>query len=167
MHGDGGWIEWRRRAEAGGKNAGEVHVVEKKEAESEDEVIEECVVGGEDDDDFPRRDDEKQDEAHPAREEEHEDEEKFHRQREDHGGGVEPVGEMLNVPTDPGGERAVLVVLVHCGEVAPLRIAAQLLHQARLEVDAEPLPAEQPQAYARWRIVDAPAGEDAAGSEEE
>ncbi len=58
---------------------------------------------------------------------------------------------MLRVPADPRGQRAVLVVLVHRGEVAPGRVAARQLHHARLEVDAEPLPQQQQDRRPRWR----------------
>ncbi len=61
---------------------------------------------------------------------------------------VEPVRQVLNVPTDPGGQGTVLVVLIHRGQVAPFGVAAEQLHQARFEVDAEPLPLQQEQAGA-------------------
>ena len=58
---------------------------------------------------------------------------------------------MLHVPADPGGQRAVLVVLVHRGEVTPLLVAAEPLHQPRFEVDTKPFPLQEPEAEAdRW-----------------
>src|ERR1700753_3257811 len=61
---------------------------------------------------------------------------------------------MLDIPADPAWQRAVLVVLVHCGQVPPLDVAAEPFHQARLEVDAEPFPLQQPQAHADGRVFD-------------
>ena len=142
-------------------------VIEQQDAEREHEVIQEGVVGGEDDAEFPRRDDEEADEAHAARKKEHEDEAEFQHQRARRSGGVKPMWQMLDVPADPGGQRAVLVVLVHRGEVAPLRIAAEQLDHAGFEVDAEPLPLQEEQAGARRRMVSSPAGPDAARREEE
>src|ERR1700753_2591465 len=73
---------------------------------------------------------------------------------------------MLDIPADPAWQRAVLVVLVHCGQVTPLDIAAEPLHQARLEVDAEPLPLQQPQAHADGRMRGAEARAESGWSEE-
>ena len=37
---------------------------------------------------------------------------------------MKPVGQMLHIPADPGGQRTVLIVLVHSGKVASLWVAA-------------------------------------------
>ncbi len=59
---------------------------------------------------------------------------------------MEPVRQVLDVPADPGGQGTVLVVLVHRRQMAPFLVAAEQLHQARFEVNAEPLPLQQEQA---------------------
>src|SRR5262249_47842757 len=51
--------------------------------------------------------------------------EQLDQQRRGYGARVIPVRQMLDVPAGPGGERAVLVVVVHCGEVAPVAGAAR------------------------------------------
>src|SRR5262245_14481126 len=66
---------------------------------------------------------------------------------------MKPVRKMLHIPSDPRGQRPVLVVLIHGSEVAPLRIAAQQLDRARLKIDAKPLPQQQKQTNPRWRTV--------------
>ena len=48
---------------------------------------------------------------------------------------------MLRVPADPIGERAILIVLVEGGEVAPLGVMAGEFDDARFEIDREPQPA--------------------------
>ena len=63
--------------------------------------------------------------------------------------GVKPVRQVLHVPADPGGQRAILVVVVHRGEVAPGEVAARHFHHARFEIDAEPFPLQQEKARAR------------------
>ena len=80
---------------------------------------------------------------------------------------MEPVREVLDIPADPGGERAVLVVLVHRGEVTPFGIAGEQLDDAGFEVDAEPLPQEKEKGRARRRGLDSPAGPEPARGEKE
>src|SRR4051795_12636333 len=80
-------------------------VVEEKNAEDENEVVEEGVVGGEDDADLPRGDDKKADDAKAAREKEHPDKDKIESKGGEGSGGMEPMREMLDVPADPGGQR--------------------------------------------------------------
>ena len=159
--------ELQRIAEAGGNPGEEAAVVEEEEAEGEDEVVEEGVVGGEDDADFPGRDDAEADEADTAGEEKHPDDGEFHDEGAAGGADLEPVGQMLDVPADEGGQGTVLVVLVHRGEVTPLGIAGEQLDDAGFEIDAEPLPLQEEECGARRRGVDAPAGPESARREEE
>src|SRR5712671_7434207 len=65
---------------------------------------------------------------------------------------------MLQVPADPSGQRTILVILVHGGEVAPLGIAAGDLGDAGLEVNAEPFPKEKKDGGADGRTVRSEAG---------
>ena len=64
----------------------------------------------------------------------------------------------MEIPTDPSRERTVLVILVHGGEVAPLRIAAGDFGDAGLEVDAEPFPEKKKDGGADGWIVGSEAG---------
>ena len=75
--------------------------------------------------------------------------------------------QVLHVPADPRGQRAILVVLVHGRKVAPLRVAAGELHHARFEINPKPLPLQQEPAHARGRIVRAPSRPQPARSEEQ
>src|SRR6516164_9769498 len=59
---------------------------------------------------------------------------------------------MLHVPTDPGRQRTVLIVLVHGREVTPLGIVACDLDHSRLEIDAKPFPQQEKPAGARRRM---------------
>ena len=155
------------RTETRGNKAKQKLVIEQQKAEREHEVIQKRVIRGEDDADLPRRDDEEADQAHAAREEHHEHQAQLQPQRAGNRGGMEPVRQMLGVPPDPCRQRAVLVVLVHGREVAPLRVAARQLHHARFEVDAEPLPLQQEPTGARGRIARAPSRHQAAGREKQ
>src|SRR5580700_1852495 len=60
---------------------------------------------------------------------------------------------MLHIPANPCRQRTVLVVLIHGGEVAPLLLATDQLHQARVEVDSKPLPLQQKQACSHRRMI--------------
>ena len=144
------------RPEARGNKAQQKLVIEQQKSQREHQVIQKRVIRRENDADLPRRDDEEADQPHAAREEHHEHKAQLQPQRSCHRGRVEPVRQMLGVPADPRGQRAVLVVLVHGREVAPLRVAAHQLHHARFEVDAEPLPLQQEPTGARGRIARAP-----------
>ena len=66
--------------------------------------------------------------------------------------GVKPVRELLHVPADPAWQGAILVIIVHRGEVPPGMVSARKLHHARFEIDPEPFPSQQKQARARRRI---------------
>ncbi len=101
------------------------------------------------------------------RQEQHEHQAEFQHQRGSGRKGMKPVRQMLYVPADPGGQRAVLVVVVHGGEVSPLNISAGQLHHARFEVDAKPLPLQQEQAGARRRTRPPQARPESSGSEEQ
>src|SRR6266851_1912728 len=65
---------------------------------------------------------------------------------------------MLCVPADPGGQRTVLIVLVHGGEMAPLGIAARDFGDAGFEVNAKPLPKKKKNAGAHGRTICREAG---------
>ena len=67
------------------------------------------------------RHDEEAEDAPAPRHEQHPHQAEFQHQGCAGGKGMEPVRQMLHVPADPGRQRPVLVVLVHGGEVAPLR----------------------------------------------
>src|SRR5258708_30304920 len=73
---------------------------------------------------------------------------------------------MLCVPADPGGQRTVLVILIHSGEIAPLRIAAGNFGDARFEVNAKPFPEEKKNASTHGRAVCREAGTKAGRGEE-
>src|SRR5882762_10468392 len=101
-------------------------IVQKKNPEGKDEVVQKSVVGGEDYADLPGRNDEEANDATAARKKKHPDEDKLESESAKSAGGVKPVGQMLCVPADPGGQRTVLeyssiaVKLRHCG--SPLAI---------------------------------------------
>src|SRR5580700_9579863 len=50
---------------------------------------------------------------------------------------------MLDVPSNPSRQRAILVILVHRREIAPLDIAARDFCYAGFEVDTKPFPKQQ------------------------
>ncbi len=154
-------------APALGNEAGEEVVVEEEDGEDEDEVVEEGVVGGEDDACLPGGDDGKAGHAPGAGEEGHEDQDELHEEGGAGGGDVKPMGKLLEVPADPSWERAVLVVLVHGGEIAPGGVAGEELDEAGLEVDAEPLPEQEEGCGAGCETACAEAGEEAARGEKE
>ena len=115
-------------------------VFDQQDAEGQHEVIEERVVRGDDDADLQQRGDDEESNAHAPRRNEHQpNEEQLGEQSERGGRGVERMRQLLRVPADERRQRAVLVVLVHRGQIAPLLFAAEEIHQSRLEVDAEPL----------------------------
>src|ERR1700719_244418 len=60
---------------------------------------------------------------------------------------------MFYIPPDPGGQRTVLIILVHGGEVPPLGIAAGNFGDAGFEIDAEPFPQKQKDAGAHGRAL--------------
>src|SRR2546426_10963710 len=64
---------------------------------------------------------------------------------------MKPVRQMLHIPADPSGQRTILIVLVHRGQIAPLGISASYLRDARFEVDAEPLPLQKEETGVYWR----------------
>src|SRR5689334_4814659 len=66
--------------------------------------------------------------------------------------------QMLGIPADPSGQRPVLVVLVHGGEISPSGISAHDFRDAGFEVNAEPLPSQQKKAGARGGMVAAKPG---------
>src|SRR5262249_15771966 len=86
-----------------------------------------------------------------AREKKHPDDEQFRKQGLKGCSGMKPVRPLLHVPADPSGQRAILVILIHRGEVAPSRIAAKILGNARFEIDCEPDKLQKKKARARWR----------------
>ena len=92
-------------------------------------------------------------EANAPRHEHRPHDEQLHRERQRHRARVEPVRQMLHVPSRPRGQRPVLIVFIHGGEVAPVHVTAHELHQSGFEVDPEPLPPQHEEADTRRRIV--------------
>src|SRR3954452_8178380 len=80
---------------------------------------------------------------------------------------MERMRPLLHVPADPRRQWTVLVVLVHRSQVAPLLLAAEEFHQARLEVDAEPLPLQHEDGPARRRLIETELRTDTARREED
>src|SRR5262249_53171464 len=52
---------------------------------------------------------------------------------------------------DPRGQGAILIILVHRGEVAPGRIATKILGNTGFEIDREPDELQQKKTRTRWR----------------
>ncbi len=116
---------------------------------------------------MPGCDDEEQEESPGAGEKHDPDESQLQCERSEGRRGVKQGGKLVRVPADPRRERAVLVILVHCGEVAPLRVAARDLCDAGLEVDAEEFPLQEKQTGTRRRMGSPPSGTDPWRREEE
>ncbi len=133
-------------------------IVEEKDGEGEDEIVEEGVVGAENHANLPDCDDEEANDANATREEQHPDQEKLKSESAKRGGSVEPGREMLEIPADPSRERTVLVILVHGGEMAPLGIATGDFGNAGLKVDAEPFPEKKKDSGVNGRTVRSEAG---------
>src|SRR5712691_3724865 len=144
----------RRRLGRGGAQPGarEKGIVEQQDAEHEHDVVQESVIGGEDDDRLERAHQEEAGEPERAREERHPYQQELEGEHHHDASMVEPDRqELLHVPAYPARQRQVLVVVIEGGQRAPLRIAAQELDHARLEVDAQPFPDEQePAQPAGW-----------------
>ena len=70
---------------------------------------------------------------------------------------MKPVRQVLRVPGNPSGQRTILVILVHGGEIAPFRIAAQDFRDPRFEINSEHQPDQQKPAGARRRVGISPA----------
>ncbi len=81
-------------------------------------------------------------------------------------GGVKSVREVLHVPANPARQRAILIVVVHGGEIAPGSVAAGELHHAGFEIDAKPFPEQQKKAGARGRMPAAQARTESGRGEE-
>ena len=99
-------------------------IVQQQHRQHQHQVVQEGIVRGRDNDDLPRRHDKEARDSPAPGQERHPHQQQFHGQR---GAGrrlVEPVRQVLHVPANPGGQRAVLVVIVHRGQVAPGRVAA-------------------------------------------
>src|SRR5439155_14831573 len=124
----------------------------------EHQIVEKRVVRCGDHADLPRRDNA---EAHNApgtwqKPDPYDDE--LERESAECGGGVKPMREMLDVPTNPRWQRAILVILVHRGEIPPLRIAAGKFDHAGFEVNAKPLPQQEEHGGAHRRLTQAQSG---------
>jgi len=120
-----------------------------------------------DDPELQRCRDREREPARPSPEEQQPHHEQLDDQRRRRAEGVERMRPLLHVPAEPRRQRSVLVVLVHRREVAPLRLAAEDFHQARLEVDAEPFVLQEEDARARRRMRRAEAGTQTGRGEEE
>src|SRR5581483_3837175 len=66
---------------------------------------------------------------------------------------MKPVRQMLHVPSDPCGQRSILVILIHGSEVPPLGVPAHQLHYPAFEIDPKPLPLQQKQARSSRRML--------------
>src|SRR5436305_2357341 len=80
---------------------------------------------------------------------------------------MEPLRKLLHVPANPCRQGAVLVIVVHGGEMSPGIVAAGELYNAGFKVDAEPFPLEEKQAETRRRMRRANARPQAGRREEE
>src|SRR5579872_6558178 len=129
----------------------QVSVVQEQNPQRKDEVIQKCIVRGQNYADLPRSDNEKADQAPASREEKHPDQHQFESQRRESGRNMKPVRQVLYVPSDPGWQGTVLVILDHGRKMTPFRVAAQYLGDPRFEVNAEPLPLQQEQTCSRGR----------------
>lgn len=139
----------------------------RENSEREHEVIEKAVVRRRDDRDLKRRENSERRESEISVSKHAEHEHELDRERRACREDVEPVRELVRPPADPRRERTVLVVVIHRGEIAPARIAARDLRDARLEVDTEALPQEDEAHGARRRLRLAPAGSQPARREDE
>ena len=59
---------------------------------------------------------------------------------------------MVSIPGDPGGQRSILVILIHGREIAPFCIVPQDFRDSRFKIDAEHQPDQKKSASARWRV---------------
>ena len=78
-----------------------------------------------------------------ARKKEHPDKAEFGGQGHESSGCVEPVRKLLHVPANPCGQRAILVVVVHSGEVTPGVVAAGELDDAGFESRCGTIPSAE------------------------
>src|SRR5580692_1632538 len=74
---------------------------------------------------------------------------------------------MLDVPSNPSRQRAILVILVHRREIAPLEIAYRDFCYAGFEVDAKPFPKQQIERRAVGRPRASKPGTESTGPKEE
>ena len=126
-------------------------VIQQQKPQRQHQIIQECVVRRKDDPDLPRCHDAKAHDAEPPRQKHHPHQPQFQRQRSKRRRRMEPVRPMLHVPPDPGWQRTVLVVVIKCREIPPLRIASHDFPHARFEVDAKAFPRQQkPARSRRW-----------------
>ena len=93
---------WKARLTQPTRTAPEA-IVQEKNAEGKDEIVQKSVVGGEDYADLPGRDDEEANDATAARKEKHPGEDKLESESAKSAAGVKPARQMLCVPADPGG----------------------------------------------------------------
>ena len=139
-----------------GQKAPQELVIQQQNSQNQHEVIQKRVIAGRDDAQLQGRHDREQHNPKGSRKKQHPHQNEFENQREPRGPDVKPVRQVLRVPPDPGGQRAILVILIHGREMTPLRVAAGDLHDAGLEIDAEPQPLQQEKAGPRWRMPLAP-----------
>src|SRR6516165_1010736 len=127
-------------------------VIEEKEAERKNDVIQKGVVGGQDDANLKKGHDKEAHDAETPRQEEHPYNDQFDTHSHRSCCRVEPVRQLLRVPADPGRQRAVLIILIHRREVSPGWIASEIFRDTRLEVNGEPEQPQEEKARARRRI---------------
>ena len=134
-------------------DTGERLVVEQEHTQQQHQIVQERIIRRRDDADLERGDGYKAGNAKRARQPEHPHKDELDAEGEENGAGVVPVRPVLHIPPEPCRQRAVLVVLVHRREIAPVLVATGELHDPRLEVNPEPFPAQHEEAEAGRRVV--------------
>src|SRR5579885_1915043 len=128
-----------------------ITIVKKQEAQRKHKIIQERIVRRQNDSNLKRRQDQEADQAAAAGKNKQPAEAEFCDEGEKRQKRLKRVRQLLRVPADPGGQRAVLVILVHRRQMAPLGIVAGQLGDAGFKVNSKPLPLEQEQAGRRCR----------------
>ena len=102
-----------------GQQLDQQKVVEKQDAERKNQIVQESVVGGQDDADLESGGHTETHYAKAPREKKHPHQHQLHEERNGGRGSMEPMRKLLCIPADPRGQRTVLIIIVHRGEMAP------------------------------------------------
>jgi hypothetical protein len=121
----------------------EVVVVEDEDAEDDREPVEEAVVRREPDPRLDRREREEERPARLVRADHERGEQDLRHEHEERGRLVDGDRELVRPPADAGRKGGRLVVAHHGREVAPARIAAHELRDARLDMELEDEPEDE------------------------
>src|SRR5260370_28576248 len=105
-------------------------IIEQKNSQRQDEVVEKCQIRGEDDANLKRCNDKEANDAPSPRQKKHPGKPEFNAQRQQSHSCMKPVWKLLRIPSNPIRQRAVFVVMIHRGEMTPLRLSSRDLHQA-------------------------------------